>query len=154
MVKYDIETTDFALSPDGVHLLRNRFNFKTLPYHELDRIILKRGVEIKNATVTLILGVMLTLFAVYQCKWVIDIFNNSRIHRISIESIVVIIFPMLLGVYCIFVALKKAPILQVKGKSTVYKLRLKEVVKRNETLQLIQYLQSKLKHRLVIKEDI
>ena len=45
---YDIHAKDFALSADGVHLLRNRFNYKTISFNDINAAGFKRAVETKN----------------------------------------------------------------------------------------------------------
>jgi hypothetical protein len=51
MNMYDFEGTDFALSSKGIHLLRGRYNYKTIEYENVQKVIIKRGTEIHNVIV-------------------------------------------------------------------------------------------------------
>src|SRR5215475_14273916 len=56
MPPYHLQSEDFALSDEGVHLLRSGFNFKTIPYNEIKQATLRRDVEIKRPLIILCLG--------------------------------------------------------------------------------------------------
>jgi hypothetical protein len=48
MTNYDIESKDFALSPEGIHLLRNRFNYKTIDFSDINKATFTRAADTKN----------------------------------------------------------------------------------------------------------
>ncbi len=147
---YQFQSEDFALSDSGIHLLRNRFNFKTIPYEEIKNAAIEKTTEIKNAPIILVLGVLMVCFSFYQCLWVVELFTNPQLHPISIEAIVLPIIPAFLGVYCMYIALKKGPVLTLEEGNKKHKLRLRSVVKNNLTLEFEKYLNSKLGIRLLV----
>jgi hypothetical protein len=136
MPAYQFQTEDFALSPDGVHLLRNQFNFKTIAYKEIRQARIERSVEIRNAPVIFCIGILLVAFAFYQTRWVIWLFNDPRTFHIDITSILLPIIPLLLGSYCLYVSVRKGPVLRLQEGTRVHKLRLRPAVKENLTAEL------------------
>jgi hypothetical protein len=93
MNTYDFESTDFALSMQGVHLLRSGFNYKTIDYPDIDKATIKRTREIKNVILSMTFGFFLFAFAILQTLDVINIFNDPNVHTIYIESIILPLFP-------------------------------------------------------------
>ncbi|AYL96770.1 hypothetical protein [Mucilaginibacter celer] len=147
MNRYDIEAKDFALSAQGVHLLRNRFNYKTIAFDDIDRADFRRAVETKNVVLTLVAGAALIVFSILQIIGVIKSFNNPHVHVIYIESIGLPVLPLLLGGYCIYISVKKVPSLIIEGKDEKHKLSVKEIVNNQALAQLETYLKAKLGSR-------
>ncbi len=150
---YDFESKDFALSANGVHLLRNGFNFKTISFQELDKATFKKDVEPKNVGLTLIAGILLILFALFQSKGVYESFNDPAEYTIYIESIVLPVLPFLIGLYCIFISAKKVPTLLVEKKNEKHKLNLKDAINNHQLDDLKAYLRTKLRTKFNIQEE-
>ncbi|PWK80101.1 hypothetical protein LX99_00565 [Mucilaginibacter oryzae] len=144
MSNYDIRAKDFALSVEGVHLLRNRFNYKTISFTDIDNARFTRAVETKRVTLTLVVGVILTGFAVIQIIGVIRTFNDPAERVIYIESIVLPVLPLLLGGYCIYISVKKVPSLIIEVKNEKHTLSLQDIIKNGGLAQLEAYLKTKL----------
>jgi len=153
MNTYDFEATDFALSIQGVHLLRSGFNYKTIEYLDIDKATIKRTREIKNVFLSMIFGFFLLAFAILQTLNVINTFNDPNVHKIYIESIILPLFPGLIGIYLIYVSNKKGLVLILETGSNRQKLRLSAFVKTNNTNQLRNYLNARLSNRLVVFES-
>jgi hypothetical protein len=147
MNNYDIQSKDFALSAQGVHLLRNRFNYKTINYNDVHKATFARAVETKNVVLTLIAGILFVGFAVYNAIGVFENFHNPAVHRIYIESIVLPVLPLLLGLYCIYIAVKKVPSLIIELESQKHTLSLEDIYKAGEIEILEIYLKEKLRTR-------
>jgi hypothetical protein len=154
MLPYHFQSEDFALSEDGIHLLRNKFNFKTISYDQVTNATMQKAVEIKRPMVILVAGILMLVFAVKQILWVFWMFNNPHESRIYIESIVVPVIPGLLGIYCVYSAIRKGPVLTVAADKATYKLRLRAIEKGNQLPELTKYLDAKLKLRLHISPSI
>lgn len=154
MSLYHFQFEDFALSDKGVHLLRNRFNFKTITYGQISKAIVTRSAEIRNAVLILILGVAMVCFAFYQSRWVIGLFNDPQVYHIYIESLILPIVPACLGIYCIYSALRKGPILILKEGKKTYRLRLRAAVRKGQGYDFESYLDKQLGARLFIAESI
>ena len=152
MNTYDFESTDFALSMQGVHLLRSGFSYKTIDYPDIDKATIKRTREIKNVTLSMTFGFLLLGFAILQTLYVINIFNDPNVHTIYIESIILPLFPGLVGIYLTYIANKKGLILIIETGHKCQKLRLGDFVKNKTTNQLRNYLNTRLSYRLVVFE--
>ena len=148
---YDFEATDFALSNKGVHLLRSRYNYKTIEYENIEKATIKRGPEINNVIVVFVLGIGLVAFALFQSLYILGLFKNPDVHVIYIESIVLPVLPGLLGFYLLYVATKKGTILIIETSSTKQKLRLRDFIKSNRMEDLRNYLSRKLYYKFVIQ---
>lgn len=149
MNTYDFEFAEFKLSKEGVHLLRNRFNYKTITYQEIEKAIMKKGTETKNIFLTLTSGFAMIFFACYMIYGVINSFSNPNIHVIPAESIVLPLFPAILGVFYIYISIKKIPILYIESGSKKYKLSLIDAIKINKTDEVRIYLEEKLHHTFI-----
>jgi len=149
MNPYQFQSEDFALSADGVHLLRNRYNFKTITYDEINEAVIERSAEIRNAPVTLILGILMVLFAFYQSRWVIGLFIHPE-GTIYIESIVLPVIPAFLGIYCIYIAIRKGPMLRLETETKSHKMRLRSFFKNDQSIELEKYLAQHLGSRLCV----
>jgi len=154
MSQYQYQFGDFALSDSGVHLLRSRFNYKTLRYDEITDATIKRTTEIKNAAVILVFGIALVGFAFFQGRMVIGLFNDPEVGHIYIESIVLPIIPAFLGIYCIYIGLRKGPVLILEEGGRKYKLRLRSAVKKGVADEFERYLNLRLGRRLVVAESM
>src|SRR3954447_7834430 len=148
---YDFETTDFALSAEGIHLLRSRFNYKTISYEAVDKAIIKRGSEISNVFPSLLLGIALIIFAFYQAIYFIRLFADPNVHTIYIERILLPFIPALFGTYLMYVGLKKGPALVIRSARKMYKLRLRDFFKNSKSNDLKNYLSEKLSYKLEVE---
>lgn len=149
MKSYDFKFTDFALSEKGIHLLRNRYNHKTIPFNEVDKAIIRKDVETKNVLLTLIFGILLLSFAILQIISVINNFNDPEIHIIHAETIILPLLPAIAGAFCIYISTKKIPILRIESGNQKHKLSLKDAVKMNKEDELRIYLEEKLHHSFI-----
>ena len=147
MANYDFESRDFALSPQGVHLMRNRFNYKTIDFNDVDKASFTRAVETINVALCLIAGVLLIAFTVYHLIGVYEDFFDPTVRHIYIESIVAAVLPLAAGLYCIYIAIKKIPLLIIESKKATFKLSLKDIIKTGDTEVLRAYLKGKLRER-------
>lgn len=136
MAPYQFQTEDFALSPQGVHLLRNQYNFRTIAYENIREARIERSTEIRNAPVIFSIGIAMIAFAFYQTRWVMERFTDSRPGPISDLSILLPVIPFLLGAWCLYAAIRKGPILRLEEGNRIHKLRLRSAVKRKLTTEL------------------
>jgi hypothetical protein len=120
----------------------------------LERAVIKRGAEIKNSLLSFIIGVALLSFSVLKGISLYHDFNDPTVHMIYIESILLPLFPALIGLYLVYASFKKGPILQVEQGNVRYKLRLRETQKNNQTENLKLFLCEKLSSKLIIKDNL
>ena len=147
MSTYTFETPGFGLSNNGLHLLRSGYNYKTIDYSDIQEATLKRDVAIKNWLLVLVIGVTLILAAVFQAIHVYNLFTNPEVHTVYIESIVLPALPLILGNYCIYVALKKTTVLHVIHPGGKTKLSLNQVTRDQQVHAFVSFLQEKLGSR-------
>ena len=154
MIKYAFELTDFALSDEGIHLLRSRYNYKTIAYHDVDKAFIKRGPEIKNPLLSLLLGIALLSFSIVKSISLYQDFNDPTIRIIYIESILLPLFPALIGFYFVYTCIRKGPLLQIEQGNRSYKLSLREVQMNGGSEELKRYLRQKLSIKLAIEDHL
>lgn len=151
MSTYTFQTAAFGLSDAGIHLFRSGYNYKTLPYPDIRRAILKKGTAIKNWLLILVAGLALMTFAVYQAAHLYHLFMDPDVHQVYIQSILLPVLPLILGNYCIYISLRRTTILKVKYQGGKVKLPLSALVNSNEAEHLVAYLQDKLGTRFSIE---
>lgn len=149
---YSFESTDFALSDKGIHLLRSGYNYKTIEYNMVDKATIKRGAEINNVNLCLVIGICLFGFAIMQTRLVINLFNDPSVTKIYIESIVLPVLPGLVGIYFVYIAVKKGIVLIIETGSKEYKLRLRDFIKDNTKEKVIKYLTEKLSYKISLQD--
>jgi hypothetical protein len=63
---------------------------------------------------------------------------------IYIESVVLPIIPAFLGIYCIYIAVRKGPVLKLEVGDKRHKMRLHSIYKNNQSFELERYLEQQL----------
>jgi hypothetical protein len=151
---YEFQTTDFALSQKGIHLLRSGHNYKTIEYHEINNAKFRHAPEIKNVFLSLIIGIVLIAFAILQIIYVIRLFKDPKVYHIDIETIVLPVLPAIVGFYLIYIAVKKGPILIIDAGNKRYKLRLRDFIKKSKMYEVRDFLSQKLSYKLSFQGEI
>ncbi|UZR97838.1 hypothetical protein [Chondrinema litorale] len=64
-MEYIFESDFFAISDQGIHLLRNRYNYKTLDFKEIEQVILEEGKLVNNWILLYTIGLIAVGFAVF-----------------------------------------------------------------------------------------
>jgi len=144
MTHYHFVSEDFALSDEGIHLLRNSFNYKTIPYNQVKKAVAGRGTEVKRPLLIIGFGMLLLWFggsvaaALYR-QWL-----QPTVYHIDIKIIILPLLPFLVGMYCFFMAFKKGPVLKVEEERAVHSLRLRTFYKKKQQAALLEYLSARL----------
>ena len=94
---YTYEAEKFAVSDNGLHLLRNRFNYETILWNTIESIEVRDGKDLRNWLWVLFVGVVLAGYAIYDVFHILFIFNDPNVHRIYVERLVVPVIPLSLG---------------------------------------------------------
>ena len=89
----------------------------------------------------MIIGIILTSYGLFDIFQIYQLFNNPTIHRVYIERMIIPFFPLVLGVYSIWISSRKSWVLLVKSKH-VQHLSLKEHVEKNTLNELSESLRS------------
>jgi len=144
MSKYYFETQDFGLSDQGIHLLRSRYNYKTIDFNQVAKIIIERGKELNNWIAILVLGVALVSFALYYAVGMFNFLTDGVRGRVSIQEILVPLIPFLMGVYCMYSSTRNGIVMRVftmDGKHERFPL--KELEQKQELAPFQQLLKEK-----------
>lgn len=64
MPSYNFETREFAVSDAGIHLLRDRYNYQTIPFSEIKRAVIEKGKETPNWIGATLLGTAMLYAAI------------------------------------------------------------------------------------------
>lgn len=150
-MSYQFETREFGISEKGIYFLRNRYNYKTVEFKKIERLIIERGKELNNWFLILIVGLILVFFSLYYSLKLFQVFNNDEINRIYIEEILIPVLPLMLGGYCIYASTKNCTILRIitidkKGK----KFPIKEIERKGELKVFTEFLKDTLKTKLKV----
>ncbi|AHM59510.1 hypothetical protein D770_06235 [Flammeovirgaceae bacterium 311] len=150
MSKYHFQTEKAGFSDQGLHLLRNRFNFKTIPYKAINSIEITQGWEVNNWLILLLLGLTLIVFAFIAALSVYLDYIDPGVHRIHTERILMILLPILIGYFSIYSALQRGEVLWVSTNSNKLKLPLKALHKSGKREEFVQFLKNhvELRHKL------
>lgn len=152
MPDYHFETSEFGVSDTAVHYLRSRFNYKTIPYTEVDSIKIERGKELNNWGIILALGIALLAFGGYYCYALYVFMFETAVHRtISPEQILLPLIPLLAGGYCLYSSTRNGTILLLtKRDGTRDKFSLREIQKNNQLAGFQSFLRQYLQNRLTV----
>lgn len=151
MTKYYFETSTFGLSDQGIHLLRNRFNYETFEFSDIDTLMVYRGKELKNWLVILIIGVVFITSSIWYTLRLYSLIDNNEVNSIYIEELIVPIIPLMLGFYCLYASTKNGTMLNIKTiKNKTDKLPLKELEKSDMLNEFKDLLKEKLPPRVKV----
>ncbi len=142
---YIFQSDYLGLSDSKIHLLRNKFEYDTIAYNEVNSLVYKRGKAIKNGLILLIFALALLGAGLYITLGIISFVMSDTGGTISIEVIVASLISILLGSCFLFVFFKKEKILELKYRNNkTKKFSLSEFENRNELDALLNFLSTKV----------
>jgi hypothetical protein len=151
MSEYSFETREFGTSETGIHLLRSRFNYETIPFVEIETLTIEKGKELNNWLAVLIFGIVLVSGSIYYALRIFNIIDNHEANVIYIEQLIVPLIPLMIGGYCIYSSTRTGTILRLKslrGKSD--KFPLIDLEKKNQLAQFLDLIKEKLSTKVRI----
>lgn len=140
MTNYLFKDQYFALSETSIHLLRNGYNYKTLPFSTISSVKFKRGNGLKNRYLLIVLGIGMILFAIFYLFQVYNFFNSVIQERFYVEELFIPLFSSALGSYILYASSKQEALLIVSSEK-IHTLTIKELNQGD----LISFLKSKTK---------
>lgn len=144
MSKYYFETQDFGLSDQGIHLLRSRYNYKTIDFNQVAKITIERGKELNNWIAILMLGITLVSFALYYAVGMFNFLTDGVRGIISIQEILVPLIPFLMGIYCLYSSTRNGIVMRVFTMDDKHeRFPLKELEQKQELAPFQQLLKEK-----------
>lgn len=125
MIEYRYADSDFALSEEGLHLLRSGYNYETISYPSIEKLAFRNASPVRSPLLAIVLGILFIGLSVLQAYRVYQQFQDPEVHKIYIEAIVVVVLPFLVGCYLLYVALRKEFLLIVVSGGKTRKLSVK-----------------------------
>lgn len=149
--KYLFQEEYFGLSETGLHLLRNRFEYDSFSFDEIDQVTLKKGKAIKNWMVLLIFGLAIFVFGFFMGKGVMDFFQSDTKRKISILEVVSPFFLMLIGGFSIFKSLQIEEILSFRIKGKEYNFSTGQLANEDLLERVIDHLSKNVEFKNALK---
>jgi len=115
MAGYAFVTPEFGLDEAGLHRLRSRFPFETIPYAAISRAEVTRGLSVQNWWLLLAFGLaclgvaLVTAFNLY-----VFLTSPTARGRLNVRAVAIPIIPGFVGVAAIWQALRVEDILVVR----------------------------------------
>lgn len=146
--KYTFETNQFGINEEGIHLLRNRFNYKSIQTKEIESLELKNGKEFKNWILLLLLGIGMLTFAGYYVIAIISFFNDASSGSFYIEELLVPFLPTFIGAYLIYISFKNTINLIVRLRNKKFQFSMSQLIKDNKLEEFEIFIQENLNIKL------
>jgi hypothetical protein len=137
---YLFQTDDFALSEGSLRLLRNGFNYKTIPLTDIQSMEIRKGKELKNWLWVFTIAIGLIGFAVYDTIRIFIMYFDPNINRIYIERVVIPVLPYVLGIYSLFISLRTRTILIVKSEGYNNRFSLRNIEEQKQLDSFMDFL--------------
>ncbi|SDC00097.1 hypothetical protein [Williamwhitmania taraxaci] len=128
--RYPYECDQFGVSGSGIHLLRSGYSYKTLDFTKVDFMVIKKGKELKQWMLVLLIALLLLAFVGLDMFWLWGELTNGLPGLIFVERLLIPFLPLVLGVYMLIIALRTTTIMQVSAEGKVFHLSLYPFVKR------------------------
>ncbi|ALJ00709.1 hypothetical protein DC20_19155 [Rufibacter tibetensis] len=107
------ETSEFGLSSEGIHLLRSRYNYETVPFSHIQSIRFGKGRIVNNWVAILVIGLACVAFSIFYAFVLLEVFSDERVNRIYIEEILLPFLPLVFGVYMVYASLRTGEMMVV-----------------------------------------
>ncbi len=128
--QYKFETEQFGITEISLNLLRNRFNYLSIDFKDINSITIEKGNDLKNWLLVLIIGLGLLSYVVYDLISMYIFFTNNDGGVIYIERLLMPLFPLLLGIYSVIISFRKALIMKVHVKKKRFYFSLRDLTKK------------------------
>ncbi|MDJ1499471.1 hypothetical protein [Xanthocytophaga agilis] len=150
-MKYKFETPEFGISAQGIHLLRNRYNYQTYSFQDIDTIQIGQGRLVNNWILIFLIGLALTAGALYYIYNLYLAFIEERVSHFYVEQILIPVLPLFVGMYCLWTSLRKGKTLTILYNGKTKCLPLVRLEKNNQLEVFRCYLheQDSLKGKVV-----
>jgi len=113
ITKYAYSDAQFALSDEGMHLLRSGYCYKLITYPSIEKAHFAKLSPVRSPLLAAIAGIALVIFSLLQSSVVYSHFTDPDGRRIHIQAIIVIILPLFMGAYLLYLSVKREQMLIV-----------------------------------------
>jgi hypothetical protein len=139
---FTFQTSQFGISLDSIHLLRNGFSYRTIPISSIQSIDIKTAKDIKNWWWVFTIGLLLVGFAIWDIGQIFGILTDESTYKVYAERLVIPAIPFMLGAYSIIIALRNTSIMIIKANDKSHYLSLRDLVKQKQLDAFLTHLQS------------
>ena len=129
MNNYLFQSTEFAVSDNGIHLLRSGFNYKTIRWGEVDSIKIRKGKELNNSWIIFLFGLIVLTTGAYLTIRTVDILVHKEHAERYIKMLLFLLIPVI-GVYFVYNSMRTGIIMSVN-----YSAHKKEMFPLNEIIR-------------------
>ena len=136
-----------GLSETKIHYLKNKREYDSVAFDELNELVIKKGKAINNWILLLIISIALLCGGIYTTKNIIEFFNAPTGGRIFIEEILMALFLIVLGASFFYESVRKEKILIFEKGGKQKRFSLTKFDKKGELDDFIGYLSSKVNLR-------
>lgn len=143
--QYLFEAEKFGLSEKSIHLLRNRYNYKTIDLEDVDSITIAKGKDLNNWAWVLFIGVMLLAFVAYDSLKILNLYGDENTHVIYLERLLVPLFPFVLGIYTVIISLRNSKVMRMYVGSKKYHFSLRRIIKADNYDEFIVQMKDRYK---------
>jgi len=140
--QYLFEAEKLGLTEKNIHLLRNKYNYKSIEINQVDSMTIENGKDLKNWFWVLFVGLALIGFVVYDISNLIIILNDDNTYNVYIERLLIPLFPMLLGIYTVIISLRNTKVMKVKIDSILYYFSLRKIIKLKQYDDFISHMRN------------
>ncbi|MBC6369161.1 hypothetical protein [Algoriphagus sp. AK58] len=134
----------FKLTPEGIHLLRNRYTYRLILYSEIEKAFLRKGRSVKNWVIVLFIGVVFLILLIFSIYIIINSVlvseKSVRFFNILGHGLIAIMVLGGMSAFSFYNGLKIIPVIDILVKGRVHKLRIEK--NKKEVLGIIEFLES------------
>lgn len=142
---FQFETDEFGVSSDGIHLLRNGFNYRTVLWKEVRIARITKGKEAHNWLILFFIGVVILFFSVDTIFQVSETFLYKGLNMQSARLIFSLVMMSLLGVFFVINSIRSGTLLILEARALNIKLPLGPIVQEKRLTEFKRFLKSHLR---------
>src|SRR5688572_2660126 len=148
MTNYLFQSTEFAVSENGIHLLRSGFSYKTIRWHEVDSIRIRKGKELNNSWIIFLLGLILLTVGAYLTIRTVDILVHKENAERYVKMLLFLLIPFI-GVYFVYNSMRTGIIMSVNYAAHKREMfPLSEIINQNRLNEFKSLMTAKLGTRV------
>jgi len=152
MSTYNFETREFAVSDAGIHLLRDRYNYRTIRFSEINQITIEKGKETPNWIGAFMLGTAVIYAAVDFSLMTIDSFISGNGNTRLVQMLVFLLLIGCAGGCFVYSSLQHGVVLRVSYKNRKRdRFPLREIIMQDRFDDLMFMLTSKIGSRIIVR---
>lgn len=142
MADYKFETDQFGITENKIYLLRSRFNYETIDFGVVDKIVIANGRQVNNWVVIFLMGLLLVGFGLFTAiKVIYEFFFANNFTHFYMEQFLIPVLPLFVGVFSLYFSLKIAPVVTIVFNNRAKRLPIEQLKKLNKLSEFIEFLE-------------